>query len=290
MNRFFILFLATIIWISAFSGTAQSAARSGWMAQLPRTLPACRSNAAVLPAAPFPTLHAKALTARVPIMMYHDILPDKKVPYDLTPTELRQQFERIKSSQMTPISLDQLLAHLRTGSPLPEKPILLTFDDGYGGHYQYAYPLLKEYGYPAVFSIHTSSVGVNVGRTHVSWQDLNRMANDPLVTIASHSKTHPALTRLSNQKLAQEVVDSKKILESRLARPIHYFTYPYGIYDARVKRAVANARYLAAIAFAVPTERFANQSADLLSLARFEKSQLEKVIPQAWGGSSTRCQ
>ena len=224
-------------------------------------------------------------------MMYHDILPAKKVAYDLTPQELRQHFERIKSSQLTPISLDLLIAHLRTGSRLPEKPILLTFDDGYGGHYQYAYPLLKEYGYPAVFSIHTSSVGVNVGRTHVSWQDLKTMANDPLVTIASHSKTHPALTKLSDQKLAQEVVDSKKILESKLARPVQYFTYPYGNYDARVKRVVANAGYRAAIAFATPTERFANQSTDLLSLARFEKSQLEKVIPQAWGGSSSeRCQ
>jgi biofilm PGA synthesis lipoprotein PgaB len=133
-------------------------------------------------------------------MMYHDILPAKKVAYDLTPQELRQHFERIQSSQMTPIILDHLIAHLRTGSPLPKKPILLTFDDGYGGHSQYTYPLLKEYGYPAVLSIHVSSVGVNAGRTRVSWQDLKTIANDPLVTIASHSKTHPALTRLSESK------------------------------------------------------------------------------------------
>lgn len=284
MNRFFTLVLTTILLIAAYSGVAQSASQPDLRIQLSRTSQACRSNAPASSAAPFPRIHPDALKARVPIMMYHDILPAKKVAYDLTPKELRQHFERIKSNQMTPISLDRLMAHLRTGSPLPEKPILLTFDDGYGGHYQYAYPLLKEYGYPAVFSIHTSSVGVNTGRTHVSWQDLRTMANDPLVTIASHSKTHPALTRLSNHQLTQEVADSKKILESRLARSIQYFTYPYGNYDARVKRAVANARYLAAIAFAMPTERFANQSADLLSLARFEKSQLEKVIPQAWGG------
>ncbi|MBD1843520.1 polysaccharide deacetylase family protein [Cyanobacteria bacterium FACHB-63] len=290
MNHFFLLFLTTILLISGYSGVAQSASWSNVMVQLPRTSPACRSNASSLSAAPFPKLHPNALNARVPILMYHDILPAKKVAYDLTPKELRQHFEQIKSNRMTPISLDRLIAHLRTGSPLPEKPILLTFDDGYGGHYQYAYPLLREYGYPAVFSIHTSSVGVNTGRTHVSWKDLKTMANDPLVTIASHSKTHPALTRLPDQRLAQEVADSKKILESKLGRSVQYFTYPYGNYDARVKRAVANAHYLAAIAFAVPTERFANQSADLLSLARFEKSQIAKVIPQAWGGSpSTEC-
>jgi peptidoglycan/xylan/chitin deacetylase (PgdA/CDA1 family) len=285
MNRFFTLFLTTIIWLSVSSSIAQSAAQSDAMAQLPSALQACRSNTSALSIAPFPRLHPAALKAKVPIMMYHDILRDKKISYDLTPEELRQHFEQIKFNQMTPISLDQLIVHLRTGKLLPKKPILLTFDDGYGGHYQYAYPLLKEYGYPAVFSIHTSSVGVNVDRTHVSWQDLKTMANDPLVTIASHSRTHPALTSLSNQKLAEEVVDSKQILESRLARPVQYFTYPYGNYDARVKRSVANAHYRAAIAFATPTECFANQSADLLSLARFEKSQLEKVIPQAWGGS-----
>ena len=289
MNRFFTLFLTTVLLLAACSSVAHSASRSHLIAQLPR-LPACRANAVALSAAPFPTLHPTALNARVPIMMYHDILPVKQVPYDLTPTELRQHFDQIKANQMTPISLDQLMAHLRTGSLLPEKPILLTFDDGYGGHYHYAYPLLKEYGYPAVFSIHTSFVGVNVGRTHVSWQELKTMAHDPLVIIASHSKTHPALTKLSEQKLTEEVVDSKKVLEARLGRSVKYFTYPYGLYDARVKQAVAKARYLAALAYAVPTERFANQSADLLSLARFEKAQLTKVMPLASGGSpSTQC-
>lgn len=314
MKRFFTLFLVTA-WVAAWASVAQSASNYRAMSQLPSRQQTCQlyknlsrelepvSNQALngsnilfkavtndnvlsLPAAPLPTLHPASLKARVPVMMYHDILPGKKVLYDLTPQELRKHFELIKSSKMTPISLDRLIAHLRTGSPLPEKPILLTFDDGYGGHYQYAYPLLKEYGYPAVFSIHTSWVGVNTGRTHLSWQQLKTMADDPLVTIASHTKTHPALTKLSDQKLTQEIVESKKILESKLERPVHYFTYPYGNYDSRVKQAVVKANYLAAIAFEAPTEGFANQSEDLFSLARFEKSRLEKIIPQAWGNST----
>jgi peptidoglycan/xylan/chitin deacetylase (PgdA/CDA1 family) len=141
---------------------------------------------------------------------------------------------------MTPISLNRLIAHLRTGSPLPKKPILLTFDDAYGGHYEYAYPLLKKYNYPAVFAIHTSSVGVNAGRTHVTWEQLRIMASDPLITISSHSKTHPALTKISDQQLYKEVVESKEILETKLNRQITYFTYPYGNYDSRVKKIVAS--------------------------------------------------
>jgi peptidoglycan/xylan/chitin deacetylase (PgdA/CDA1 family) len=236
-----------------------------------------------LPAQPLPTIHQAARKSKVPVIMYHDILSKKQVIYDLTPQELQKHFELIKSAKMTPITLNRLIAHLRTGSPLPNKPILLTFDDGYGGHYEYAYPLLKKYGYPAVFAIHTSGVGVNAGRTHVTWQQLRIMANDPLITISSHSKTHPALTKISDQELYKEVVKSKQILEAKLDRSIIYFTYPYGNYDLRVKKIVTEAGYLAAIAYSDPTEMFANQSKDLFAIARFEKSRLEKVIPQTWG-------
>lgn len=239
-----------------------------------------------LPAEPLPTIHPAAAFAKVPVMMYHDILPKKTVIYDLTPQELKKHFELIKSWEMTPISLNRLIAHLRTGSPLPKKPIVLTFDDGYGGHYEYAYPLLKKYGYPAVFAVHTSSVGVNAGRTHVTWQQLKIMANDPLITISSHSKTHPALTKISDKQLYQEIVESKQTFETQLGQQINYFTYPYGNYDSRVKQIVASSGYLAAIAFGNPTQTFAGQSKDLFEIPRFEKSRLEQVIPQAWGSST----
>ncbi len=142
---------------------------------------------------------------------------------------------------------------------------------------------MKKYNYPAVFAIHTSSVGVNAGRTHVTWEQLRIMASDPLITISCHSKTHPVLTKISDKQLYQEVVESKEILEAKLNRPIIYFTYPYGNYDSRVKKIVADSGYLGAIAFGTPTEMFAGQSKDLFAIARFEKSRLEKVIPQAWG-------
>jgi peptidoglycan/xylan/chitin deacetylase (PgdA/CDA1 family) len=236
-----------------------------------------------LPTEPLPKIHPNAIKSSVPIIMYHDIILKKEGIYDLTPQELEQHFELIKSSRMTPISLDRLVAHLRTGSPLPHKPIVLTFDDGYGGHYEYVYPLLKKYNYPAVFAIYTSSVGVNAGRSHVSWQQLKTMASDPLIRISSHSKTHSALTKLSEQQLYKEVAESKHTLEVKLERQVIYFTYPYGNYDSRVKKIVAEAGYLAAIAFGTPSEMFAGQSKDLFAISRFEKSHLEKVIPRAWG-------
>ncbi|NJL20417.1 MAG: polysaccharide deacetylase family protein [Leptolyngbyaceae cyanobacterium SM1_3_5] len=244
----------------------------------------------LLSAAPvaFPNLHGRSRLAKVPVMMYHDVLPQQKVYFDTTEQQLKRDFEFIRENDLTPITLEQLVVHLRTGLPLPEKPILLTFDDGYASHYQFVYPLLKEYGYPAVFSIFTGKLdGEIVGRSTVSWEQVREMAADPLVTIAAHTVTHPSnLTLVSNAQLQREVVESKRILETQLGIPIRYFTYPEGYYDDRVAQAVAAAGYDAALTMDKETiGRFAGESESLLAIDRFGSPNLQTVASQAWGGS-----
>jgi peptidoglycan/xylan/chitin deacetylase (PgdA/CDA1 family) len=243
-----------------------------------------------LDAVAIPLINDKAKKAKVPVMMYHDILPKKEVFFDVTPEELEADFELIKTKGVTPISLDQLLIHLRTGSPLPEKPILLTFDDGYGGHYEYVYPLLKKYNYPAVFSIYTKNMGINTGRSHVTWEQVKIMAADSLVTIAAHSKTHPSdLTKLSDEELIPEIIESKELLEKNLGESIYYFTYPTGKNDARVRKLVREAGYLAALAMNDLDEMFAGESENLLAIGRFGQSRLEELVDEASGGKPISC-
>jgi peptidoglycan/xylan/chitin deacetylase (PgdA/CDA1 family) len=232
-----------------------------------------------------PDLHARAKQARVPVMMYHDILPQKEVFFDVTPQELASHLELIRVQKLTPISLAQLLTHLSTGIPLPEKPILLTFDDGYGGHYQYVYPLLKKYNYPATFSIYTSNLGKNTGRTHVNWEQLRQMAADPLVTIAAHTVTHPAdLRALPQDQLQFEITESKRILETQLGISVDYFVYPAGKYDIRVANFVKQAGYKAALTMDDAADRFAGESENLFAIARIGQSRLKEAIAAAWGG------
>ncbi|MGF1493991.1 MAG: polysaccharide deacetylase family protein [Microcoleaceae cyanobacterium] len=235
---------------------------------------------------PWPTIHQKARLARVPVIMYHDILPEKEVFFDVTVEEFEAHLEQIKDSGATPISLDQLMKHLATGLPLPEKPIVLTFDDGYEGHYDIVYPLLKEYGYPAVFSIFKDKVdGKIVGRSTVTWRQLREMAADPLVTIAAHSITHPSdLTELPDVQLQLEVVESKRILEDKLGIEIRYFTYPEGNYDERVSAWVKVAGYESALTMDNDEDRFSNESKSLLAIDRFGQSELEAALEEAWGG------
>ena len=243
-----------------------------------------------LDAVALPEINSEAKKAKVPIVMYHDILLKKEVFFDVTPEELKADFELIKSKGLTPITLDQLIIHLRTGSPLPKKPILLTFDDGYGGHYEYVYPLLKKYKYPAAFSVYIKNIGINTGRSHITWEQLKTMAADSLVTIAAHSQTHPSdLTKLSDEELVSEIVKSKKILEKNLGESIRYFTYPTGKNDAKLRKLVSEAGYVAALATDETDEKFAGESENLLAIQRFSQSRLDKLVDKASEGNPIKC-
>ncbi|NET51035.1 MAG: polysaccharide deacetylase family protein [Merismopedia sp. SIO2A8] len=238
---------------------------------------------------PWPVLHERSRLAKVPVLMYHDILEEKQVFFDVTVDEFAEHLEQIHQSGATPISMDQLISHLRSGVPLPEKPVLLTFDDGYEGHYTHVYPLLKEYGYPALFSIYSYKVGRNYGRSSLTWEQVKAIASDPLMTIASHSITHPRdLRELNDLELVQEIVKSKDILEAELGQPIHYFTYPEGNYDDRVAEIVELAGYQAALTMDNNEERYAGESKTLLAIDRIGQSQLTWALEEAWGGNPLR--
>jgi len=240
---------------------------------------------------PFPQIQPQAQLARVPVIMYHDILPQKQVFFDVTPAEFEAELKLIQAQGATPISWNQLVNHLATGMPLPKKPILLTFDDGYEGHYKYVYPLLKQYGYPAVFGIYTAKVGRKLGRSSISWEQLREMAADPLITIAAHTITHPDdLTDLPDHELRQEIVESKRILEAQLGTSIDHFMYPAGHYDDRVKRWVKLAGYKSAMTMDDNVLQFAGESNSLLEIARMGQYQLDganslkHILEQADGG------
>ena len=240
---------------------------------------------AYLHPSPWPHINAQARLARIPVLMYHDILPKKLVFFDMTPQEFEQQLRSFRERGITPISLEQLVTHLRTGLPLPGKPVLLTFDDGYESAYKYVFPLLKQYGYPAVFSIYTLNVGKNTGRDHVTWAQLREMIASPLVTIASHSVTHPMdLRALPTSQLRLEVMESKRILEAQLGIPIQYFTYPSGKYDERVTDLLRQAGYRAALTMNDLEDRFAEQSKDLLAIDRIGSLDWQSAITRSWGG------
>lgn len=242
---------------------------------------------AQLSPAPFPSISDRARQAKVPILMYHDITPTKDVDWDVTPQEFAAQLAEIKAQGLTPISLDQLVNHLRSGATLPARPILLTFDDNYLGQYKYAFPLLQQYQYPAVWSVHTAYVGNPNGKPKATWAQLQEMHQSGLITIASHTVNHLNLSQISPDRIDYELRQSKADLEKNLGIKVRYFTYPEGDYNSDATSRVAAAGYEAALSMSLDPnlERPANESENLLSIMRYGVSRFSEAIAIADGGS-----
>lgn len=290
----FLSLLVILLGFGAGALVAWATAHPDWVSRLPGLSPP-------LAEIPAPRAHAKAAQQRLPIsletqlerdpfaldplaslsyvpaIMYHDVVAGRKqVWFDTTAAELRQHFEAIKQAGLTPIHIDQLYKHLRDGDPLPEKAILLTFDDAYLGLYENAYPLLKEYNYPAAYFVQTGFVGVPTSKDHFTWDQMREMDASGLIDFAAHTVTHPPDLRvLDDARLRREVFDCKTKLEQELGHPIHYFAYPEGNRDERVKQYLADAGYRMSFTM---DPGFTGQSPNLLEVRRFNQFRITEAI------------
>jgi peptidoglycan/xylan/chitin deacetylase (PgdA/CDA1 family) len=125
--------------------------------------------------------------------------------------------------------------------------IALTFDDGWFGFYDNAWPVLKDFGFSATVFLITDYVGKTSGwdykkAQHLSWEQIQKLSEQG-VEFGSHSATHVDLRRLDANRLDYELIGSKRVIEGNLGRPVKYFSYPFGRYNQRVIEAVKNAGY-----------------------------------------------
>lgn len=206
---------------------------------------ACAQNGV----ASLPAVNPRAKQSYVDVLMWHDVVASKKeVWFDTTVSELKGQLEAIRRRHCHVITLEALYKHLSEGTPVPSRPVVLTFDDNYGGLYTYAFPLLKRYGYPATFFAHTDFVGVVTVKPHCTWDQLREMEQSGLISVQSQTRTHPADIRtLTDAQLNAELSGSKAVLEKQLGRPIYALSYPEGKYDLRCAHAAARNGYKIAV-------------------------------------------
>ncbi len=189
--------------------------------------------------------------AEVPILMYHYISvppPDAdkyRLDLSVTPDNFAAQLHYLATNGYHPVRLVDLADYLLNGTALPDKPIVLTFDDGYSDVYENAFPLLRAYKFPATFFIITQFVEENRWG-YVSWAQLAEMAQQGM-EIGSHSLDHPDLNRKSRAFQTNEIAESKRMIESHLGGTVLAFSYPSGHYDATTLAVLRGAGYWAAV-------------------------------------------
>lgn len=213
----------------------------------PTASPTLTPTASATPTAtPLPTPDSTDRQVRLPILMYHYLSTPPpgadvyRLDLSVTPEHFEQQLAYLREAGYQSISLEQLLRYLALGEPLPEKPIVLTFDDGYRDNYENALPLLQKYGFTASFFLVTKPID-DGDPNYLSWDMVIEMSRAGM-EFGAHTYRHADLTNDNIDYLVYEIVGSKEAIEAR-AGPVYFIAYPSGQYDQLTIDVVASAHF-----------------------------------------------
>ncbi len=174
------------------------------------------------------------------ILGYHDIevAPSGK-RYSVSLDMFKKHLSWLKTGGFKAVSLQELEETISRRKNLPKRAFLLTFDDGLSSHYKLAYPLLKEYGYPACFFVIASSVNTE---GFLRWGEIKTMI-DGGMHIGSHGLSHRLLNTIPEKEVIEEFGVSKNLIEKNLGVAVNTLSIPRGQESAKIRRLAQEAGY-----------------------------------------------
>lgn len=179
----------------------------------------------------------------VPILMYHSFQAeeDKLIPY-VSADIFARQMEFLAKNRYNVVGLDKVIAYMTGKEKMPPRTVAITADDGYYNFYKNAYPVLKKYNLPATFFIAIDKIGT---KGYLGWEELREMSDSGLVTIGSHTKSHPWIPTISvdEDRLRDEIAGSKEALERGLGRRVDFLCYPNGGFNDMAKEMAKRSGY-----------------------------------------------
>jgi peptidoglycan/xylan/chitin deacetylase (PgdA/CDA1 family) len=153
------------------------------------------------------------------------------------------------------VSMAQVAGHLKRGQPLPARPVVISFDDGWSDGYTVAFPILKARHFSGTFFVYTNALD---HKQFLTWAQVEEMAIAGM-DIESHTLSHPHLRQLTPEDATNEIAGSKAVLEKRLGKPVTSFDYPFGEYNAAVIELVKRAGYETAVTIAAGYKQRADE-------------------------------
>lgn len=188
----------------------------------------------------------------IPVLMYHKIgVPPSGTGLKklwVSPRRFRKQLAYLKKMGYESITFKELAAM----NEFDSRKVIITFDDGYRNNFLAALPILKEFGYKAVFFIVSGAVGgknfwhnpeLEKPLDMLTWDEIRKMSGEGM-EIGGHTLSHGNLSDLPDDLLEKEILEDKRIIEEKVGKNIISFAYPYGKFNEKVKEVLRKAGYL----------------------------------------------
>jgi len=185
------------------------------------------------------------MSLQTPILMYHEVTdyPEKlkstkmiDPEYSLPTQKFEEQMAYLYEKGYNVLWIDDMVRP----QTMDSKKCAITFDDGYIGNFNYVYPILKKYGYPATVFISTKYVSML--KQWMNWDQLRELASRGF-SIQSHTVSHPALEELEDRDIFYELSESKKIIEREIGKDVKYLSLPYGSYKRNITKIAREVGY-----------------------------------------------
>ena len=227
----------------------------------------------------------------IPVVMYHSVLKDeaRHGKYVISPAEFESDLNYLKTHGYTTILMEDLIAYTQ-GGKLPEKPVLLTFDDGYYNNYLYAFELAKQYQSKFVISPigfyadqYTNTPDENAYYSHATWEELKEMADSGLVEVQNHSynlhkseggrlgvkKVGGETEQQYETMLSGDLLKAQEEIERHVGRKPTTFVYPFGALSKGTPEIVRKLGFSATLSCEEKTSRVTRDPESLYDLGRY---------------------
>ncbi|MDD4688126.1 MAG: polysaccharide deacetylase family protein [Eubacteriales bacterium] len=185
----------------------------------------------------------------VPIILYHAIeenYPDEISNLAITSKLFEEHMQALLKHGYTTISFQEYMDFKFNNAKLPEKPIIIAFDDGYLSNYTKAYPILLKYRMKATIFIVASTVGKQypeVNYAHFTWDQARTMINSGLIEIGSHTYYHNDVSQYSSEKANLDLRLSKYLIDTNLGFNCKLLAFPYGLFTEENQQQALEAGY-----------------------------------------------
>lgn len=175
------------------------------------------------------------------ILLYHHVAEDTPPSTSISPADFDAHLRYLKDNGFNVIALDRMIDSLRSGGSLPEKAVVITFDDGYSSIFDEAFPMLEAYDYPFTVFLSTEPIDNDLNN-YMTWEQIRQMSAADVI-IANHMVDHPYMLESRDNesdsqrltRLREDLLQAELRIEQETGQSHRYLAYPYGEYDPAIK-------------------------------------------------------